>query len=72
MLEWNDVTEKQINNKRKYYLTFWSDDKKTLENISERILTMYTRCESCKGEVTPSDGEYLCLGGCGHVKGETS
>lgn len=26
-------------------------------------------CENCYGAVTPSSGKYLCLSGCGHVKG---
>lgn len=68
-LEWNDIGEKVIEGGTKYHLTFWSDKKETLERLERMIITANTRCEGCNGEVTPSDGEYLCLSGCGHVKG---
>lgn len=29
-----------------------------------------TICDICYGSVTPSDGKYLCLSGCGHVEGK--
>lgn len=71
VLEWNDIGQKEVQSGiKKFHLTFWSDDKETLERLEKRIITMYTRCESCNGEVTPSEDQYLCLSGCGHVKGK--
>ena len=54
---------------KKYRLVIESDDKKILESIQKDIVTDCTQCEICYGQVTQSDGQYLCLGGCGHVTG---
>lgn len=70
VLEWGDIQESKNPDTPKYYLVFWSNEKSFLESLSQKVVTMGTRCESCNGEVTPSGNEYLCLSGCGHVKGK--
>ena len=32
--------------------------------------TKTIKCEYCNGYVVPSDETFLCLSGCGHVKGK--
>lgn len=71
MLEWYEIKEREINGKKKYTLTFASDTKETLESFEQRVLTMFTICEHCGGEVTKSDDKYLCLNGDGIVEGKT-
>lgn len=29
----------------------------------------FSKCEFCHGDAVSSDGMFLCLSGCGHVKG---
>ena len=31
----------------------------------------FRKCEICNGDAVTSDGMFLCLSGCGHVKGKT-
>lgn len=51
-------------------LSITSKNKNSLEQLKEIIQDMFMRCDNCKGEITSSDGQYLCLSGCGHVDGE--
>ena len=67
MLELNEI--KKNEGESMFELIIRSNDEKTLEKISNMLITSVTRCNICDGNVTRSGEMYLCLSGCGHVNG---
>lgn len=64
-----DITTYQLN--QKHVLKIESYSENFIENMKQFIQVMFVCCNHCGGEVTPSDDMFLCMSGCGHVKGKT-